>query len=187
MRTVNGAINTLRWWRCITIVVFQFCRWMRIRQHDRPNDPGRIFSFSVCVYTSVWVCVLYVFVFVSVSPRVWYVHANTLSGGRHDKKTPRSLWAFCFLFFFSSSSSTSCVAPLGKVKSKQRGDARCIVLESITGLLSQTCLPYFSHSSFSPTLINGILGASQESTKSLSHCYFTTVVMHLQASDIMRV
>lgn len=56
MLTVNGAIKVLRWWRWITTVVFQFCRWMRIRQHDRPNDPGRIFSFSVCVYTSVCVC-----------------------------------------------------------------------------------------------------------------------------------
>lgn len=91
------------------------------------------------------------------------MHTNTLSGGRYDKENSQKPLSFLFSVFSSPSSSSSCVAPLGKVKSKQRGDARCIVLESIAGLLSQTCLPYFSYSSFSATLINGILGASQES------------------------
>ena len=98
MRTVNGAINTLRWWRCITIVVFQFCRWMRIRQHDRPNDPGRIFSFSVCVYTSVCVCCMYLSLCLSLPGSDMCMQTHCLEGGM-TKKTPRSLWAFCFLFF----------------------------------------------------------------------------------------
>lgn len=79
----------------------------------------------MCLHTSVRVCVCerapYVFVFVSASPRVCYVHTNRGSGGRHDKKLPE---AFEQLFF---SSTSSCVAPPGKVKSKQRGDALRIV------------------------------------------------------------
>lgn len=103
-----------------------FCRWIRIRQRDRPNDPGRIVvsspSVTVRLHTSVCERAPYVFVFVSASPRVCCVHTNRGSEGRHDKKLPE---AFELLSFFLSTSS--CVAPQGKVKSKQRGDALRIV------------------------------------------------------------
>lgn len=139
---------------------------MRIRQHDRPNDPGRMFFFSVCVYTSVCVCMccMYLSLCLPLPGSDMCMQTHCLEGDM-TKKLPEAFERSVFCFF-SFSSSSSCVAPLGKVKSKQRGDARSIVLDSIAGLLSQTCLLYFSYSSFSATLINGILGASQESTKS---------------------